>query len=801
MSMSTKIFAVVLCCIFIRPTAFALEINSDFVAPEIQLEYLYQDLSSGGSLDMGKFAQGQIQYTSFFTLHNTGDAVLNISDVSFTGADASLFGTDLSTGVVTAGGNLKFRVYVTSEATGLFSAQLVITSDDADESTFTVNLSAESIDPTLFIDLYGPEDAPPRDLLFSQDGNGIGRPGGLNYRFANLGLAATTPVYWGTFLDAEENLEVKLSMDNFTYEGEEIMAFYPAGSNLSGGILQWIGKTTITDFNAGVAYTAYTRLLITVTYTNSGVPVPLIEPALLKMDNQVGGLVPFTDISDQVSANMRFESSLSFGTAYEPYLEFYDNFDTNPNAEGTASSFWPGYFWNNVAPRLTANASLDIDEGDIVALTANLLTVSDDEDLPEEITIVFEPGTGVGTNPVKHGELKKEGVVMTENDDFSMQDILDGNIVYHHDGSEVSEDNFVFKAYDSRGLYVTDGPYDAFTFRINITIINDPPEVVNLELEANCGETVSGQVTATDDEGETVTFEVVTPPSSGTLDLNPTTGEFTVTGISEAGTILFQYRGYDGNSYSENGNVEITIIASGQTIDFPDPGVVKLSDNTLTLVATTSSGLEVSFTTQDTELLDIAGTTATLLQTGEASVKADQAGDACYLAAESVINTFCIEPDPPTITAGGLGGDSPVLTSSVSVGNQWYKDGTLLSGATASTYVINDQGSYTVTVTENGCESQHSEAFVIIITDLQSLRAKGIELYPNPTRGLIHIRILDSDELARIRIADMVGRNIREWNIAGPQGELDISDLRAGIYHLSIMIGEDKPFGIRIIKN
>lgn len=67
----------------------------------------------------------------------------------------------------------------------------------------------------------------------------------------------------------------------------------------------------------------------------------------------------------------------------------------------------------------------------------------------------------------------------------------------------------------------------------------------------------------------------------------------------------------------------------------------------------------------------------------------------------------------PTISATVTGtafcpGASSTLTSSAASGNQWYRNGTLIAGATAKTYTATDSGSYTVIASPGGCPSDVS---------------------------------------------------------------------------------------------
>jgi hypothetical protein len=86
-----------------------------------------------------------------------------------------------------------------------------------------------------------------------------------------------------------------------------------------------------------------------------------------------------------------------------------------------------------------------------------------------------------------------------------------------------------------------------------------------------------------------------------------------------------------------------------QTITFNNPGTQTVG-TPLTLVATASSGLTVSFTSQTTSVCTVSGTTATFLTAGTCTIQATQAGNATYAAATPVSQSFAVNAEPAAAT-------------------------------------------------------------------------------------------------------------------------------------------------------
>ncbi|GAB5562687.1 MAG: hypothetical protein SynsKO_43340 [Synoicihabitans sp.] len=99
----------------------------------------------------------------------------------------------------------------------------------------------------------------------------------------------------------------------------------------------------------------------------------------------------------------------------------------------------------------------------------------------------------------------------------------------------------------------------------------------------------------------------------------------------------------DDTTYSGSTSGTLVISKGPQTIDFPQPADVPFTSNEVTLTATASSGLDVAFAVVSGPAT-VVGNSLTLTGSGDVTVRASQAGDDAFVAAESIDRTFTVTP-------------------------------------------------------------------------------------------------------------------------------------------------------------
>ncbi|HIF9402216.1 TPA: retention module-containing protein, partial [Photobacterium damselae] len=98
-----------------------------------------------------------------------------------------------------------------------------------------------------------------------------------------------------------------------------------------------------------------------------------------------------------------------------------------------------------------------------------------------------------------------------------------GSVTINSDGSWEYVPNPDFNGEDSFTVVVDDGNggTDTITVTVNVTPVNDAPEGENVSAETQEETAVTGQLTATDVDGDNLTFNPGTNPENGSVTVNP----------------------------------------------------------------------------------------------------------------------------------------------------------------------------------------------------------------------------------------------------------------------------------------
>jgi FtsP/CotA-like multicopper oxidase with cupredoxin domain len=119
------------------------------------------------------------------------------------------------------------------------------------------------------------------------------------------------------------------------------------------------------------------------------------------------------------------------------------------------------------------------------------------------------------------------------------------------------------------------------------------------------------------------------------------------------------------NSGNVAGSTQSVTLQGGklsQTITFANPGTQAMGSGPYTLVATSTSGLTVTFASSTPAVCTVSVATATWVTAGTCKITASQAGNTTYAAATPVPQSFTVAKQPQTITFGAIANQGPGVT-------------------------------------------------------------------------------------------------------------------------------------------
>jgi hypothetical protein len=117
----------------------------------------------------------------------------------------------------------------------------------------------------------------------------------------------------------------------------------------------------------------------------------------------------------------------------------------------------------------------------------------------------------------------------------------------------------------------------------------------------------------------------------------------------------------------------------------------------------------------------------------------------------------------------------------------WFFNGTIIPGANAQTYHPAMMGFYTAIRDTGNCQSLPSNTIYISLLDVKNIAAGHVNIYPNPTTGILTFDWSSSKITGVMTIYNVVGQTMKEEPIVNTSRKnVDLSDLPAGNYIVSI---------------
>ncbi len=223
--------------------------------------------------------------------------------------------------------------------------------------------------------------------------------------------------------------------------------------------------------------------------------------------------------------------------------------------------------------------------------------------------------------------------------------------------------------------------------------------------------------------------------------------------------------------------------------------------NNVTLNGNTGTGLAYQWRKTNTNIAGATSSSYLANTSGSYTVKVTNTTTGCSKTSTAVAVTANAVPSTPTITRNNL-----TFTSNTATGNQWFKNGVAISGATAQTYTATTTGCYNTRVTNTfGCFTNSDTLCVQSITPpsianngqngaaiewTNETDAMQIEVMPNPNNGVFELNIQnnDIDTEATLSIYNMMGQSVYNEVIDLQKGNfnksINLNHVSNGVYFL-----------------
>jgi hypothetical protein len=157
-------------------------------------------------------------------------------------------------------------------------------------------------------------------------------------------------------------------------------------------------------------------------------------------------------------------------------------------------------------------------------------------------------------------------------------------------------------------------------------------------------------------------------------------------------------------------------------------------------------------------------------------------GGGCVAFSDTLDAVYCNQAAPVITQTGNE-------LSVISVpGNlvQWFLNGTAIPNAVSNTLPISNGGNYTVVLTSSvGCE--YESAVYNSTLGISILAKKPFSIYPNPSEGIVYVKVTTAADDFKINVRDMSGRIVKTINSKEElNGGINLSEYGKGVYLLEV---------------
>lgn len=155
--------------------------------------------------------------------------------------------------------------------------------------------------------------------------------------------------------------------------------------------------------------------------------------------------------------------------------------------------------------------------------------------------------------------------------------------------------------------------------------------------------------------------------------------------------------------------------------------------------------------------------------------------------------TVVEKPEAPVITANGY-----TLTSNVTNGNQWYRNGIAILNANQQSYTATQSGIYWDVINQSGCLSDTSNNIYLLFTGLDNEQTSlQFTMSPVPNPGVFTLKgFVAGEQTVTIVIYNQLGQQVYNQPDLRANGTfeqaINLQPAKAGVYTVIVSAGENR---------
>lgn len=276
-----------------------------------------------------------------------------------------------------------------------------------------------------------------------------------------------------------------------------------------------------------------------------------------------------------------------------------------------------------------------------------------------------------------------------------------------------------------------------------------------------------------------------------------------------------------GNNIADIGAYEYSNSTFNQSITWNQDLTTNLSDGTLTLNATASSGLPVTYASSNENIATVSGNVLTLHSPGYAIITASQSGNTTWNAAANVVKILTVIDDGSDLLAQSIlwdqdltftMDDSPVVLAAAATSGlplTFTCSNESVATINGSILTLLQPGLAIITASQAGngqYEAAPNVMKILNVTDpvgIEDPLFKEPQIWPNPSSSIINVELGDVNKeqgYVYYRIVDLTGRCVRHGKITGNHGTLDITNFPEGLYFMIFGNNSSQSSVVKIVK-